>query len=258
MLIVYAAVTGLLASFFSSVFGGGFGLLSVPAIFWIITHFFPDMPHTMQMTIATGSLCSIPLGIVASYKQIKYHYFDKTLYKNTVIIMTLGALLGAYLATIISSESLRYIFAIIVFIAAVWMLIFNNNTKVALRLKTQLFKLLSTIIACLSTLTGVSVFTVPFFVLNGIDIKKAIGTSTVLVLTYSTIAGIWMILLGIPKVGISWNHFGYANLPIFLSALIPCLIGALLGAKLVKVLPSFILKRIFIAMMFCVSITMML
>ena len=26
---------------FSSVFGGGFGLLSVPAIFWIITHFSP-------------------------------------------------------------------------------------------------------------------------------------------------------------------------------------------------------------------------
>ena len=258
MLIIYSALVGFLASCLSSIFGGGFGLLSVPAIFWIISHFFPEVTQTMQMTIATGSLCSIPLGIIASYKQIGYKNFDFTLYKNVIIFMTTGALVGAFIATIVSSDWLKYLFAIIVLMAAVWLLILKPQQKNKPIPTTPLFRLFSSGVGGISTLTGVSVFSVPFFVIYGIEIKKAIGTSTVVVFTYSTIAGIWMICLGLPTMGISWYNFGYANLAIFSSALIPSIIGGLTGAKLVNVLPSQLLKKIFILMMFIVSISMLI
>ncbi len=249
---------GFLASCLSSIFGGGFGLLSVPAIFWMINHFSPETPHVMQMTIATGTLCAIPLGVIATYKQIRYKNFDLKLYKSIIIVMTIGALIGAYLATIIDSHSLKYIFGIIVLLTAIWLLIFKASKPRKKTISKPLFKSLSSIVGGISTLTGVSVFSVPFFILCGIEIKKAIGTSTAIVFTYTTIAGMWMICLGIPVMGINWHNLGYANLPIFFSAFIPCILGGLVGAKLVHVLPSHFLKRIFIVMMFIVSILMLL
>ncbi len=259
MIILYSALVGFFASCLSSIFGGGFGLLSVPAIFWIISHFYADMPQAMQVTIATGSLCSIPLGIIASYKQIvKYKNFDAALYNKSIVFMTMGALIGAFIASIVHSDQIRYTFAIVVLIAAIWLLFFNKEKDTERHVPRSLYRGLSGFVGGISTLTGVSVFTVPFFVLCGIKIKKAIGTSTVIVFTYSSIAGIWLICLGIPTMGISWHNFGYANLVIFASALIPCLIGGLTGAKLVHILPSQFLRKIFILMMFIVAISMLI
>jgi uncharacterized protein len=258
MLILLAASMGFLASLLSSILGGGFGILSVPAIYWLMIHFYPNAPHAMQTTIATGGLCSIPLGITASYKQRKYKNIDFKLFRSVVVIMVIGSMFGALLVTFLESDQLKYFFSFMVFIMAAWMLTFKYGRSKTLNLTKHVFNFFAFLVSTISSLVGASIFSVPFFVLSGIEIKKAIGTSTLLVFIYSAISAIWLTCLGIPEIGISLDHIGYANVPILLSAILPCLIGGIVGAKLVHILPSHILKRIFVGMLFTVSITMLL
>ena len=93
---------------------------------------------------------------------------------------------------------------------------------------------------------------------HGTPLRKAIGTSTLVVFTYSSIIGIFLAIVGISKNGASENNIGYLVLPIFLSTIIPCILGSIIGAKLVNVLDQKVLKHIFVTLMFCVSIIMLL
>ena len=258
MFVLLSSLIGFAASTFSSVFGGGFGLIAVPSIYWLIIHSDLHSVHAMQITIATGTLCSIPLGIIASYKQLCYRNVDLKLFKTIVMMITFGAIIGAYSATVIASTYLKYIFAMIVFLAALGLIYFHRHPKARLKLSRFIFQLCAGLIGAFSVFAGVSVFIAPFLIMNGIETKKAIGTSTLLVFTYTLFGGTWLIFLGIPKMGISAHYFGYANLDIFLPAVIPCLIGGLVGAKLTHVLPAALLKKLFIAMMFVVSVIMIL
>lgn len=258
MLILISILIGLISSFISSILGGGFGLLSVPSIFWLISHFYPNSNHVMQIAMATSGFSSIALGITASYKQIKYRNVDFKLLKKTIYILLISALIGVYMASIFSSQNLKIFFGIIVFAIACWMITFNPNKPKIIILKKTVFKIMTAIVGFISCLVGVSVFTVPFFIITGTEIKKAIGTSTVLVFIYSSISAIFFVILGVFTIGIHGQQIGYLNLPIFLSALIPCVIGSLIGAKCVKILPPNILKIIFISLMFLVSAIMLI
>ena len=256
MLILLSILLGFVASFISSVFGGGFGLLAIPAIYWLIVHSYPDIPNAMQITIATSIVSSIPLSLIASYRQSKYRNIDFHLYKSLAVSMTISALFGMFLATIIDSANLKLLFAIIIFITAIMLWKFNIKQKDIIALPDAVFKTCAMIISALSCFIGVSVFTVPFLMFSGIEIKRAIGTSMILVLTYSSIAGIAMAFLGIPMLGISTTQFGYLNIPIFLSTIVPCIIGAIIGTKCVHIMSGIVLKRIFVAMMLFLAIVM--
>ena len=161
------------------------------------------------------------------------------------------------MASIVSSQNLKICFAAILFIIACWMITFNPYKPKIIILPNIIFRLITAIVGFVSCLVGVAVFTVPFFIITGTEIKKAIGTSTILVFIYASIGFIFFALLGISVMGVHEQQIGYLNIPIFLSAVIPCVIGSLVGAKCVHILPSHILKRIFVGLMFFVSIIML-
>lgn len=253
-MIILAAVIGFLASFLSSIFGGGFGLLSIPGFYILISTYYNFGHDTMQVVITTSAMCSIPLGIAASLKQKKSKNIDYFLCKKVILIMCIGSLLGVYTVHIIDSQNIKKLFSVVVFIVAIFMLLYRpKGNKQTNYLILQIFSLP---IAYISSLVAVSVFTVPFFVLNSIDIKKAIGTSTVIVLSYSTLGAIVLVCLGIYDYGISWDQIGYLKTPVFLAAVIPCIIGAILGVKLVNILPRKVLHYIFILLMLVISVLM--
>ena len=257
MVIIISVIFSFVASLLSSMLGGGFGLLSVPTIYWIITHFYPMLDHKMQMTIATGSCASITLGLISSIKHIRYKNADFNLYKDCIVFMIIGVLIGAILMMITNSDSLKKIFAVAVFIIAIWMMRFNIQNSKKINFKKYQFNSVSTFLGGISAFLGLSIFNVPFFVCAGINLRKAIGTSVVLVFTYSAIVGLFLTIMGIPISGISSNHIGYLITPIFLSTIIPCVLGSLIGAKLVNVLEQNILKAIYVSLMFIVSLIML-
>ena len=255
--ILISILFSLIASLLSSMLGGGFGLISVPSIYWMLTHFYPAFPDKMQMAITTGSACSIVLGLMGSYKHAKYKNIDYQLFRKAIIAMIIGAIIGSFVMTSINSGRLKVIFAILVFIIAIIFSLTNLNKQRNINLKNYQFKSISALLGGISVLLGISVFNVPFFSMIGVKLKQAIGTSMLLVFLYSLSGTIGLVIIGIIHFGIGHNHIGYLVIPIWLSTIIPCAIGSMLGAKLVHHLPQSILKKIFVSLMIVVSISML-
>ncbi|MDA7742071.1 sulfite exporter TauE/SafE family protein [Francisellaceae bacterium] len=257
MVFIITALATFLASLISSIFGGGFGLICVPAFYWIIKTFYPHLPDAMQIAIATCGLSSLPMGLMSTIRQIRYKGIDFQLYKKIVVFMTIGSLCGVLMAISIKSDNLKYVFSALVFIVAIWMAKFKPGKSKIITPPKNIFRLLSSCVGAISSMLGISILNVPFFIKCGVNIRTAIGTSSALIVSYSTIAIIWMICLGLPKFGVSSVQVGYANLPVFAAAVIPGLIGAAIGVKVVHILPEKTLKRAFIVVMLIASFSML-
>jgi len=252
MLILGGIIIGFLASFISALFGGGSGLIMVPSIYWLLTHAYPHSNALMQMTFTTGSCMAIPLGMMASYKHAKYKNIDGSMLRQMIFPMMFGGVIGVITIAVTSSANLKSYFSVAIALIAVW-LFFHRNKGNAAHWPKCIKKTIGAIVGFISTTLGVSVFSVPLFIKFGLDIKKAIGTSTVIVLSYSAVSAISLLVLGIKIVGISHGNIGYLSLPIFLSGVIPSLLGSMIGAKVVSILPQHIMKYCFIILMLVVS-----
>jgi uncharacterized membrane protein YfcA len=62
MLIIGGILIGFFASLTSALFGGGAGLITVPAVYWVLYHYTTYHNHLMQITITTGASVAIPLA----------------------------------------------------------------------------------------------------------------------------------------------------------------------------------------------------
>ncbi|MCF6768468.1 sulfite exporter TauE/SafE family protein [Thiotrichales bacterium 19S11-10] len=258
MIILLSILVGFFASFLSSVFGGGAGLVTVPGIYWILVHFYGETNSTMQMTLATGAGLSIPLGFMATLRQRKYKGIDYPMLKKTIWAMTAGGIIGVLVISNIASGYIKLFFAFMILLTAIWMWRYKINILKSWHPHPVIYQASAGIIGAISTAIGVSVFTVPFLSKAGLEIRKAIGTSSTIVFIYASLGGLVLITIGLFKVGISPSHIGYLNTTIFLSGLIPSLIGSIVGVKLVHTLPQLLLKRLFVLMMFFVGILMLL
>ncbi len=67
MLLILGAVIGFVASFLSTLLGGGAGLIATPAFFYIIVHTY-GADSAMQVALATCCGMSICLSVIATYK----------------------------------------------------------------------------------------------------------------------------------------------------------------------------------------------
>lgn len=257
MLIIGGIVIGFLASFISALFGGGAGLVMVPGIYWLLAHHYADTSVLMQMTFCTGSCLSIPLGIMASWKHTKYRNVDKPMLRAMLFPMMFGGIVGVITIAVVSSAGLKSYFSIAIVLIAIW-LMFHKADRQTKHWPRGVEKTVAAGVGFISTTIGVSVFSVPLFMKFGLSIKKAIGTSTVIVFAYSSVTAIGLLALGLRMHGISAGNLGYLNMPIFLSAVIPALLGSIVGAKLVSILPPTIMKVCFIALMFIVAGIMMI
>jgi len=249
ILIVGGILIGFFASFISALFGGGAGLITVPTIYWLLSHYTTNHHHLMQITVTTGASIAIPIGVIATLRHYRYHNIDKTALTSTLFPVLFGAAMGTMLLTVIDSHTLKLYFGIMVIFMAFWVLRFNPERGNVYHLSKLKLKFISALVGLISMTVGVSVFTVPFLMKIGLPFKKAIGTSTVLVFGYSILGALSLIALGIAIAGISPGRVGYLYAPIFLSAIIPAIIGSILGAKLAHILPQHIIKYCFVAMM---------
>ena len=243
-----------LSGVISGVFGGGSGIVLVPGYFFVLSHFYPNSEHHMQVAIATTFATSIFIGIFATIKQYKYKHVSTELLKQHILPILIGGILGVLLMSVIPSESLKIFFAIILLGIAIWMInrVIRPNVKV-IHAPKYLKNLLALLAGLFSMSAGVSSFYVPFFIKFGTPIKNAIGSSTVITLIMSICLTPEGILAGLTAKNLPVNTLGYLHYHIFLIGIIPSILGAVGGSKLTHLLSPKILQIIYICMIFFVS-----
>ena len=158
----------------------------------------------------------------------------------------------------LKSSTLRYFFSILIFMLSIWMWRFELDAMPTRPLPLWLAQLLAFFVGFFSALLGVSIFAVPFLLKLGLDIRKAIGTATVMALVYCMFTCPWYIFLGLDKVNLPDYSIGYVNFMIVLAATLPGILATYLAVKFAHYLPRSILKRCFVGLMLVVSVVMAL
>lgn len=259
LIVICAAFLG---SILAGLFGGGAGLIFTPTIYLFLTAMNPNVDHIMQTSITTMIASLIPSGIVATIKHNKYRHIDWTTFKWSTPLICLGAGLGCFLMTMISSKIMMYVFSISTLFLAI------RGTKKILKPHKTLaidqpntpsfvFKYIgSTCLGLICTLSGAASFAVPYYEKLGLSIKKAIGTTTISVLSYSFIVLIFMTCLGLKETNLPNGNIGFLNYQYLPLLMLPTFPGALLGAKLASVLPEKKLKVSFLILMYLIGLSM--
>lgn len=258
MLILLSILIGFSASFVSGLFGGGAGLVTVPSIYWILVKYYPEASHHMQVTFGTGCFLAVALGVVASWRQLHYKNIDVATLKRCLLPILVGSLLGVILIDYLHSQTLRYVFSVILFCVGIWMWQFKVVPGKEWSLSAYCYFTVALLVGLVSAVLGVSVFTVPFFVKSGLDIRKAIGTATVVTFSYSLFTSAWFVYLGLNEVNLPGPTWGFVSSPILLWAIVPGVLASFIAVKCVNILPATVIKALFVGLMFVVSILMLL
>ena len=251
--LLLGAVAGLLAG----LLGVGGGLIIVPALLAIFSS--QSLPAEQLMHLALGtSLASI---VFTSLSSVYAHQQHKAIVWQAFWQLTPGILLGSYLggwlASQLSSDFLRPVFALFEISVGLYMLsgyqIHSHKTSAGIAEQT----LGGSIIGAISAIVGIGggTMTVPFLLWQGQSIHRAIATSAACGLPIAIAGSLSYLVNGwsaqIPAAA------GYIYLPALLGIIISSMLFAPLGARLAHRLPVLQLKRIFALLLLLIGLRLL-
>lgn len=247
------AVAGLLAG----VFGIGGGAVLVPVLYQFLGIL--GVEEAVRMHISVGT--SLAVIVPTSWRSFSSHRakgaVDEELLKNYLIAVPAGVVLGSLVASGISANGLKAIFAVIALIVALKMLFGKESWRVATDLPGKVGRSIAGVfIGLFSTLMGIGggVLNNTFMTLFNRPIHQAVATSSGVGVLISIPGTIGYMLAGWGKEGLPDFSLGYVNL-LAVALIIPITIMvAPIGVKIAHALPKNILSRAFGAFLIIVAI----
>ncbi|MCB1106989.1 MAG: sulfite exporter TauE/SafE family protein [Chlamydiia bacterium] len=258
-ILAFAAV-GILAGFSSGLLGIGGGVITVPCLVLILTALGFPKSGVMHVAVGTSLAAMVFNTLSASYT----HYIKKGVLFSIVKPMFLGAvfgaIIGATVASFLSSHFLKLLFASFEIILGLRFLLPQKRVKKERALPSfWILSGISTCVTAISTVLGIGggMINVPILTHFGLPIKKAIGTSSALSFLISFWGAISFLILGIHASNAP-HSIGFLYIPAFLSISIVSFLVAPLGAHLAHHLHGKILQKIFGAVLIATGLIMML
>lgn len=210
-LIIFAlslVAAGTVAGFLAGVFGIGGGAILVPVFFQVFGYLGIDDAVKMQLAVGTSLAIIVPTSLRSYFAHKARGAVDMELLKGWVIAIPLGAILAAAMASHISGEALRAVFAVIALMIAIRMIFNRESWRLGDDLPANPLRfLVGVMIGILSGLMGVGggVLNNTFMTLYGRPVHQAVATS----------AGVG-VLISIPGlVGFVVGGWGAPGLPPF-------------------------------------------
>lgn len=251
------ALIGVFTGIFAGLLGLGGGLIIVPSLLLVFSWQGLPPAYLIHMAIGTSLMTITVTSLPSMYAHHQDHHIDWQLVKRLSPGLVMGSFVGAWVATVLSSSLLQQFFALYAFMIAIrmwWPIVPAVETDLLNRTPLLGF---STLTGCISALVGIGggSLVVPYLVMAKQSIRKAIGTSAACGFPISVAAVVGFIMFGqtqeISK--IVWQT-GFIHWQAFLGIIATSTLFSFLGAKLVKVLPVMILKRIFSLILLMVAI----
>ena len=251
----------ILAAFFGSIlaglFGGGAGLIFTPTIYLFLSYLNPQAEHLMQTSITTMIAALMPSGALSILKHHRYAYIRWSVLKWSAPLVILGAVLGCFIMLVLPSFWVKLIFAI----ATIGLAIKSTYTLYFALPKNKnssfVFKYLGGLgLGVISTLSGSASFIVPYYEKLGLNIKHAIGTTTVVVWLYSLFVLLFMMDLGKQMQHLPIGNIGFLNYKYLVLFILPTIPGVLLGTRLAHQWSEHTLKRAFTALLYIIGLSM--
>lgn len=254
-------ITGTVAGFLAGLFGVGGGLIVVPALLYCF--FLQGFETAISMHLAIGT--SLATIILTSISSARAHHAHAAVQWRIVKLMTAGILAGGFLGALIaknlSSDWLRYIFAVFEILVAVKLYTNANVLPDRLVVPGQfLLNIAAVIISTVSAIVGIGggTLSVPFLRWTGLSIKKSIATSAALGLPIAVSGTLAFIWTGASNPSLPEYAMGFVYLPaLFFVGLLSILLAPL-GARCAHNLPERGLQQVFALGLLLIALLLLL
>ncbi|WP_438971374.1 sulfite exporter TauE/SafE family protein [Methylophaga sp.] len=254
------AGAGVIAGVLAGLFGIGGGLIIVPILLLVFS--WQTMAADVAIHVAIGT--SLMTIVVTSLSSMRAHHgygtTDWILVKKLTPGLIVGSLLGAMIAANLSSQWLQTFFAFFALLMAV-------------RLWLPLPKALSPKLLTLSFMSGYGVFTgiisamvgigggtlvVPYLVVAGQKMQRAVGTAAACGFPIAVSGVIGFIWMGIVKYNINtgWQT-GFVHWQAFIGIISTSIFMAPIGARLAKNLSHEKLSKLFSLVLLTVGLLLL-
>lgn len=259
MLILLAYIlTGIIAGITAGLLGLGGGAIIVPILYAIFQSQELALSSTMQLAVGT-SLATIVFTAISS--GLSHHRLGNVQMKTALYLapgIVIGALLGAAIADMVSTDFLKRAFGIFEILVAI---------QIGLGFKPAAHRTLPSpkglaasggVIGTISSLMGIGggSITVPFLLWCNVSMREAVGTSAACGLPIAIAGVIGFIIAGLNNAGLPEWSVGYVYLPAMICIISTSVFFAPIGAKLAHRLPIQTLKRIFAIVLVLVGLKM--
>lgn len=240
-------LTGAFAGTLSGLFGIGGGMVVVPILSIIFKQ--AGYPDSIIMHVASASSLCIMIFTTQMSARVRYRQegLDFSIYRKLVGGCSIGVIAGVCLADQLPTDVLRMGFGIfLLFVATRSLIIFRVNPSRKMPGPVG-SNLMGIAVGMSSGLLGVGggVVMMPFLTYCNIDMRRAIGVSTLLSLTLAATGAFTSILTGHQEPNLPGWHTGYINWPAVIGIAASSIVFAPMGVFLSHKLPVHTLKRLF-------------
>jgi uncharacterized membrane protein YfcA len=256
LLLMLGSFVGIMAG----LLGIGGGLIVVPALMFLLPMAGIDAGISMQIALATSLASIIVTSGSSAYNHFKLGNVDMFVVKWLMPGVVIGGFLGANVAEWIPSQYLPKVFGVIVLCLAIQMLFSIRGKNQRTMPGSGVTMAIGTGIGMISSLAGIGggSLSVPFLNRHGIEMRKAVGSSSVCgsFIAISGLAG--FILHGYNVDSLPNYSLGYVYLPALFGIACTSMLTTRIGAKWATRLPTSTLKKIFALFLVFVAGTMLL
>jgi uncharacterized membrane protein YfcA len=253
-------LTGAVAGLMAGLLGIGGGLVIVPALALLFAGHGVANAHLMHLAVGTSLAAIIPTAIastLAHHRRGSVHWPAVRALLPGIIV---GGLCGAWLARHISSPALALCFGVFEVLVALQLWLGTKPAAHRGMPGATAMTAAGVGIGAISVMLGIggATLTTPFMLWNGVDIRRAVGTSAScgLPIALSGAAGFAVSGLSI-MVQRDWTT-GFIYWPAVAGIMLTSVTLAPLGARLAHHLPRPVLQRVFALFLLLVGVKMVL
>lgn len=253
-MVLIFVLLGLIVGTLAGLLGIGGGLLTVPAIYWVL-HLYGFQEDLMQIAIAT----SLAVTCITSLASTIAHHWKKHIQFKALGFLVpglaIGSISGAQLAHLLPGHILRLIFGNMAILLGFYFFFPKLPAPHFGHKPNAILTFFGLLIGHLSSLLGLGggIFTLP--VLFGYPVTAAQAAATSSAATFFTALIGTLTFLTETSVSLP-ETYGSIYLPAFLSIALPSLLTAPIGVLLARKLPIPLLKRIFACIIIAIGIVM--
>ena len=254
-LLIYL-LTGAVAGLMAGLLGIGGGLIIVPALAWLFAAQGFAATTLMHFAVGTSLAVIVPTAVSSLLAHHRRGSVDWPAMRRLTPGIVVGALAGAGLARNISSPGLAIFFGLFE-IAVATRLAFGRRPERHRALPGRAgMGLAGVVIGSLSALLGIggATLTTPFLLWNGLDIRRAVGTSASCGLPVTLAGAAGFALAGLDAAGQPGLNTGFVFWPAMAAISVTSVLLAPAGARLAHYLLEKVLRQVFALFLLLVGV----
>ena len=227
--------TGAVAGVLAGLFGIGGGIVIVPVLETALGFVGVDPAIRMHVAVGTSLATIIPTSISSARAHHRRKSVDVEIVKRWAVFVLVGALLGAWIASMVHSRVLAIVFASLALLVAVKMLFFPDSRNLTDEVpKGPLVTIIPTAIGGFSSMMGIGggTFSVMTLTLFNEPIHRAVGTAALFGLVISLPGMIGFAVAGWGDPRIPPGSLGFVSMFGFACIAPATVLAAPLGAKI--------------------------